>query len=217
MNRHSYFPEINNVPSPLLLLTEDTDLLIQIRASELCDNIDLYRSFSNQLKRHNSEAAQTRAEFILRQLEGDISEHFFLNHCEKWGIPIFKEELVTAADFKYGFLWTFRDHSTSYVEDQEARHWFYTHKEAQFIMNYEFWHCDNGNEEISIQQYGSYAAIIRRFVKQQQYEALISPIFSKTDLRTFMVSYDEEREGLPIEDVLEILENNPNWNYKTIN
>lgn len=216
MSRENYFPVINKNTSPLLLHPEDADLLIQIRCSELCDNLDLYRSFANLLKQHHSEAAQTRAEFILRQSEGDVSEDFFLKHCEKWGIPVFREELLTATDFKYGFLWTFRDHSTSFGEDQEARNWFYTHKEAQFIMRYQFWDWSNDDKEIVYDHSGNYSSIIRMMVQQQQYEALISPVFSKSDLTSFIVSYDETKEGLPIEDIMEILGNNPNWNYKTI-
>lgn len=211
MSRENYFLEIYHNPSPLLLHPEDADLLIQIRSSDLCDNLDLYRSYANLLKQHHSEAAQTRAGFILRQTEGDVSQDFFLDHCEKWGIPIFSEGLLTAADFKNGFLWTFRDHSTSFGEDQEALHWFYTHKEAQFIMHYQFWDWSNDDKKIVDDHSGNYSSIIHLLVQQQQYEALISPVFSKAELSSFIFSYDETKEGLPIEDILEIIGDNPNW------
>jgi hypothetical protein len=119
---------------------------------------------------------------------------------------------VTVDDFKNGFLYTFRDHSTSWCEDGEARDWFFNSIEARFARNYEFWACDNGPEEILLNASGDYKNIMWTIVKDyQDYSALASAIFTKQDMQDFYNNFDEEKGSYYKEDLLEMIEENPNW------
>ncbi len=211
MGRQEYFDKIKAIHSPLLLLGNSLDIFL----NSLSDNEPTIEScihIAKQLQTFDNNAAQTRAEFILKQCNGNISEDFFFEHCESWGIPKFEEELLLASDFKNGFLHTFRDHSTSWSEDQEAREWFYNHVECRFIKNYEFWACDNGPDEIILKENGNYKAMLWTLVKNHQdYYALVSPEFSFGELQKYAESFNEEDEAIEKEELLEILSNNPNW------
>ena len=119
---------------------------------------------------------------------------------------------MTVDDFKNGFLFTFRDHTTSWCEDREARDWFFTSVEARFTRHYEFWACDNGPEEILFNTSGSYKDIMWTILRDyQEYSALKSSVFARQDLKNFYDNFDEENGGYYKKDLLEIMEENPNW------
>jgi hypothetical protein len=212
MDRPSYFEEMNSVTSPLLLLADQLDTAIKARTNDLPETVDIYLNFADQLSQLNNETAKTRASFIRMQCGGIDTKDFFEQHRESWGIPKFEEDLVTVDDFKNGFLFTFRDHSTSWCEDGEARDWFFNSVEARFVRHYQFWACDNGPEEILLSTSGDYKSIMWTIVKDyQDYSALASPIFTKQDLLDFYNDFDELIGDYDKEDLLEMIEENPNW------
>jgi hypothetical protein len=146
------------------------------------------------------------------QCEGIDTETYFEQHRESWGIPKFEEELLTVDDFSHGFLFTFRDHSTSWCEDIEARDWFFKSIEACFVRHYQFLACDKGPEEVLLSTSGDYKSIMWTIVNEyQDYSALTSPIFTKQDLQEFYINFDKEKGDYTKEDLLQIIEENPNW------
>jgi hypothetical protein len=59
---------------------------------------------------------------------------------------------------------------------------------------------------------GDYKSIMWTIVKDyQDYSALASPIFTKQDLHDFYNHFDEEKRGYDKKDLLEMIEENPNW------
>lgn len=212
MDRATYFEEINSVTSSLLLLADRLDTVIQARTDDLSEPIEVYLDFADQLSQLDNDEAKTRAAFIQMQCGGIDTEDFFEQHRESWGIPKFEEDLLTVDDFKNGFLFTFRDHSTSWCEDGEARQWFFSSSEARFVRHYQFWACDNGPEEILLSASGDYKSIMWTIVRDyQDYSALVSPIFTKQDLQDFYDRFDEEKGDYYKEVLLEMIEENPNW------
>ncbi len=212
MDRELYFQRLNSLVSPLLKYPNFIKKIGQIRTNELREPIDLYLEFADLLAESGESSSKTRGQFIRFQCGGIDSEEFFEVHRESWGIPKFEEDLVTVEDFKNGFLWKFRDHSTSWNEDGEARNWFFHHVEARFVRHYEFWACDNGPKEIVFSNNGDYKTIMWRLVKiYQDYSALASPIFSNKELAEFYNNFDEDEGDYLKEDLLEIIETNPNW------
>src|SRR6187401_2156958 len=121
MDRASYFEEIKSEKSPLLLLPDQLDIVIKSRTNDLSEPFDVYLDFAEQHLQMDSDTAKTRAAFTRMQCGGMDTEDFFEQHRQSWGVPKFEEDLVTVDDFKNGFLHTFRDHSTSWCEDREAR------------------------------------------------------------------------------------------------
>ena len=129
-----------------MLLRDQLDAVIKSRTNELTENMDVYLDFAERLSQVDNDEAKARATFIRMQCSDIDTEDFFEQHRESWGIPKFEEDLLTVDDFKNGFLFTFRDHSTSWCEDAEARDWFFKSVESRVARNYEFWACDNGPE-----------------------------------------------------------------------
>ncbi|MEJ1241082.1 hypothetical protein WBG78_23240 [Chryseolinea sp. T2] len=212
MNRTAYFKKINSVSSPLLLLPADLDSVVKIRANDMLESKTVYLDFADKLSQFQNEAAKTRATFIRMQCDGKEAGYFFEQHRESWGIPKFEEDLLRVNEFKNGFLFTFRDHSTSWCEDAEARDWFFKSVEARFARNYEFWACDNGPEEIVSSTSGDYKTMMWTIVRDyQNYSALASSVFTKQDLKDFYNNFDEEDGDYYKEDLLEMIEENPNW------
>ena len=200
------------MPSPLLLLRDQLDTVIKIRTDDLSEPNDIYLGFADQLSQLDSDTARTRAAFIRLQCGGIDTKDFFEQHRESWCIQKFDEDLVNVDDFKNGFLYTFRDHSTSWCEDGEARDWFFNSIEARFVRHYQFWACDNGPEEILFSTSGDYKSIMWTIVKDgQDYSALASAIFTKQDLQDFYNNFDEEKGDYYKEDLLVMIEENPNW------
>ena len=194
MDRASYFKKVNSINSPLLFLTDQLDTIIKARTIDLKETVDVYLDFAEKLSQVGSDSSKTRASFIRMQCNGINAENFFEEYCESWGIPKFREELVLVDDFKNGFLNTFRDHSTSWCEDREARDWFFKSVEARFVRHYQFWACDNGPEEILLSKSGDYKSIMWTIVKDyQDYSALASPIFIKQDLQNFYNTFNEKK------------------------
>ncbi|MBU6119248.1 hypothetical protein [Hymenobacter siberiensis] len=94
---------------------------------------ELRLELAQRLEAVETEASKTRAAFIRNQ----EAQNFNANR-EAWGIPGFSEELVEIDDFKKGFLWRFRAHTTSWSHNQYADEWFYTSLEARSVTRYEF-------------------------------------------------------------------------------
>jgi hypothetical protein len=212
VDRGTYFEKINSITSPLLLLTHQLDKMIQVRTNDLTESINPYLTFADQLGQQPNDAAKTRAEFIKLQCDKKETKQFFEQHRESWGIPKFEEDLLTVDEFKNGFLWTFRDHSTSWYEDAEARDWFFNSIEARFTRHYQFWACDNGPDEILLSTSGDYKSIMWTIVRDyQDYSALASSVFTKQELTSFYNTFDEKSGDYDKEDLLEMIEENPNW------
>jgi hypothetical protein len=212
MRRPEYFAEIDSLHSPLLLLSCEWENIIQIRTNDLSESLEGYFAFADKLFELDVDIAKTRSQFISMQCRGIESEKFFEQHRESWGIPKFREDLVTVGDFKNGFIHTFRDHSTSWCEDFEAREWFYKSPESRFVRHYQFWACDNGSDEILLRINGDYKSILWTIVNDHQdYSPLISPVFTTQELEDFYESFEEDISGFTKEDLLDILKQNPNW------
>lgn len=212
MDRAFYFQEINSVTSPLLLLPNELDTVIQLRTNDLSESIDIYLDFAGKLSQLDNESARTRSAFIRMQCEGIDTEDFFEQHRESWGIPRFEEDLLMVDDYKNGFLFTFRDHSTSWCEDGKARDWFFKNIEARLVRHYQFWACDKGPKEILLSTNGDYKKIMWTIVQDyQDYSALESPTFTKQELQEFYNHFNEKEGDYSKEDLLEIIKENPNW------
>ena len=212
MDREFYFQQVNSVDSPLLFLPNSLEALQKNRTCDLSESTEPYFKFADMLSQFHNNATKSRAEFIRMQCKGISTRKFFEKYQESWGIPKFKEELITDDDFKNGFLFTFRDHTTSWCEDVEARQWFFNNIEARFVRHYKFFTDNNGTEEIITSTSGNYKSIMWEIVNNyQDYSALASPFFSRQDLQNFYKTYDEEIGGFDKETILEYLQENPNW------
>jgi hypothetical protein len=209
MDRVTYFENIRSVESPLLLLTAGIDKIMLAAANDCVDEL---LAFADQLSAIGTVPATTRAAFIKLQCKGINTEDLFEAYCESWGIPRFEEDLIKVDDFKNGFLWTFRDHTSSWSEDEEARDWFYTHHEARFARRYEYWGRDSGPEEMLLMESGDYKSMLWSIVKKHaDYTPFISPVFSQEELVIFYDQFDEREYDFDIESLLQIMEQNPNW------
>jgi len=180
---------------------------------DLSDELDkLVKSNSflevaSRLEKQQSTAAKSRAAFIREQ----DAENFQANR-ESWGIPEFKEGLVEIGDFQHGFLRTFRAHSTSWSENQYADEWFLTSFEARTVTRYEFWHCDNGPDEMDFAFTGDYKSILKQLLAEHVHEVLISPAFSGEELAEYIANFSEEDEDYELENVIEeYISRNPNF------
>jgi len=196
-------------------MLEDIDgihLLASIRTKELSESLDLYIKVAQQLQSTNRHDYISRAKFILEQINGNDGKGIFDKSREDWGIWNFDEDILTIDDFKRGFLWCFRDHTTSWNDNQRAKTWFLTSIEGMFVRRYELWTCDNGFDECIEIKEGSYKEILLSLLKDGDYEVLCSPAFSKSELEDFIKNYDEETGDYAIEDIIEEhIEANPNY------
>ena len=105
---------------------------------------------------------------------------------------------------------TFRDHTTSWSEDVESRHWFFTNIEARFVRRYEHWSSEDGcDESMSIE--GDYKSILDSIIEEGIYEPLISPVFSKAELISFYENFDKNKLGFDNKSLLDIIKQNVNW------
>lgn len=153
--------------------------LLPRRTLELDEPLALYEAVIRDLR----ELAPARAEFIERQCAGEVADDLFDRYAEAWGIPTFEEDLVSASDFRRGFLYVFRDHTDSWSENLLARHWFYTSPEAQFARRYELWSAEEGEEEERVDlREGDYRSIVHGlFEEGEEYAALVSPAFGAAE------------------------------------
>ena len=109
-------------------------------------------------------------------------------------------------------MWRFRDHTTSWAENQHAQEWFLTSVEAQTITCYEFWSCDNSPKKCDEVITGSYKQILEELLEAGIYEVLISPVFTTRELTDFMHAYDEDENDFALEEVVEnYISHNPNF------
>lgn len=186
--------------------------LIQSRTLHLTEDTTLYLPVADELERTGDKNLIKRAEFIRRQCNGDKAENIFNNYRENWGIPNFKEDLVTVADFQRGFLYRFRDHTTSWSDNQNAKEWFLNSFEARFVQIYELWSCNNGLEEIIETRTGDYKTILKSLLADRNYEVLTSSIFTKTELHDFIRNYRPVDGDFSIDEIIEDYINaNPNY------
>jgi tetratricopeptide (TPR) repeat protein len=97
---------------------------------------------------------------------------------ERWGIPDYREDLVLAEDFRDGLLWRFRDHSTAFSDNMQAKTWFLCSPEARFVQQYDF--------EGGLEGQGPYKALVEREVAwglPGSISVLDSPVFGLGDYR----------------------------------
>jgi len=186
--------------------------LIQSRTLDLTEDKNLYLTAAVELELTGELELVKRAAFIRGQCDNENVDKLFSENREKWGIPNFKEDLVTIDDFKKGFLHKFRDHTTSWTENQEAKEWFLNSLEARFVQVYELWSCDNGPEEIIDTRTGDYKTILKSLLADGDYDVLTSPIFTKNDLDDFINEYRPSDGDLSVDDIIEdYINENPNY------
>lgn len=199
----------------MLSILEDIEgwnLLAALRTNDFSESIDPYYSFANLLEATNRHNYITRAAFIREQCNGLDGKELFDKYRENWEINDFEEDLISAEDFKRGFLWRFRDHTTSWSDNQNAKDWFLTSAEAWFVRRYEFWSCDKGyNECIDVRE-GSYKEILLSLLEDGDYQVLSSPAFTKSELEDFIKNYKPIEGDFTIEEIIEdYIEINPNY------
>ena len=207
-DRKKYFDSINSNHSPILQFADRFGQLLKDTESNSMEDLLLYAS---NLESSNVESIKARGTLIRLQCRGLEAEDLFEAYRESWGIPIFHENLLTVSDFKNGFLWKFRDHTSSWSEDQEAREWFYTNIEARFVRKYEFWSTDRGSEEVLFRKSGKYKEILSALIQEAEFGPLISPIFTKEELQSFIDLHDEDDLGIQKEVLTDIIQQNINW------
>jgi len=178
----------------------------------MTEDTNLYLAFADELDKTNQVELIKRAEFVRRQCNGEVADKIFEENREAWGIPKFREELLTADDFKRGFLYRFRDHTTSWSDNQIAKEWFLNSDEARFVQVYEFWICDNGPDEIFMTKTGDYKTILNSLLADTDYEVLTSPAFSREELENFIRTHQPDEGDFPMEELIEFyISRNPNY------
>ncbi len=207
-DRKKYFDHINANLSPILQFTDRFDQLLKAAKNNSIEDLLFYASY---LESSDADSIKARGTLIRLQCQGLEAEDLFEAYRESWGIPAFQENLLTVSDFKNGFLWKFRDHTSSWSEDEEAREWFYTNIEARFIREYEFWTDDRGSEERMFVKSGSYKEILSALIQEAEFGPLISPVFTKEELQSFIDHHDEDDLGIQKEALTDIIEQNINW------
>jgi CRISPR/Cas system-associated protein Cas5 (RAMP superfamily) len=186
--------------------------LIQLRTPGLTEDISLYLNVADEFEKTDHKELIKRADFIRRQCSGDKAEKLFNNNRKSWGIPNFSEDLVTVDDFKRGFLYKFRDHTTSWSDNQKAKKWFLNSFEAKLVQVYEFWSCDNGKEEIIETRTGDYKSILKSLLAQGDYEVLTSPTFRKQELDDFVRTHLPMDGDFTVDEIIsEYINVNPNY------
>lgn len=194
--------ELINQPSILAAVVDS-----QTELENIGDSNELRLILAQRLEALETDASKSRAAFILNQ----DAENFNANR-EAWGIPIFSEELVEIDDFKNGFLWRFRAHTTSWSHNQHADSWFYTSLEARSVTRYEFWNCDDGPEKVDFVLTGNYKSILEQLLEEHVYEVLVSPAFSTEELADYIDNFSEDDEDYSLDEVIEdYISQNPNF------
>ena len=178
----------------------------------MTEDISLYLTVADEFERTGDKELIQRAEFIRRQCNGDKADNLFNDNRESWDIPDFSENLITADDFKRGFLYKFRDHTTSWSDNQKAKEWFLNSIEARFVQVYELWSCDNGPEEIVETKTGDYKTILKSLLAGGDYEVLTSPTFSKQELDDFVRTHRPSDGDFTVDEIIEdYITVNPNY------
>lgn len=171
--------------------------ILAARTAAQDEPLELYLAAARELR----PQAPARADFIEAQCNGDEAEELFEIYREAWDIPKFDEGLISAHDFRRGFLWTFRDHDESWTQDKLARQWFFTSPEALFARRLELWSAESGEEELADEREGSYGELVRAIFGDGEGDvgALVSPAFSARDFafeRARLLKNDPELRDL---------------------
>lgn len=191
---------------------ENIDLLAAIRTNDLSEPIEPYIIILKKLEATIRPDFISRAKFVLEQINGNDGKDLFDKFREDWGIWKFDENILTVDDFKRGFLWRFRDHTTSWSDNQKSKAWFLTSPEGMFVRRYELWSCDNGVDECIEVREGSYKEILISLLEAGDYEVLCSPVFSKSELNDFIKTYDPRKGDYTIDEIIkDYIEVNPNY------
>ena len=150
---------------------------------------------------------------MIRYTVGSFSDYSKADkYRQEWGVDNFDEDIVSVNDFKRGFFYTFRDHTTSWSDNQKAKEWFLTSIEGRFIRRYELWSCDNGIDECIEMREDSYKEILLSLLKDCDYEVLTSPVFSKSELNEYIKSFKQQAGDYTIEEIIEdYIERNINY------
>lgn len=192
---------------------ENLELLASIRTIDLSEPVNIYLKVIDELQSTNRHNYVSRANFIYEQLNNKNCNDLFDKFRVDWDICNFDENILTVDDFKRGFLWCFRDHTTSWNDNQKAKTWFLTSPEGLFVRRYEFWSCDKGIDECIDVREGSYKEILLSLLKDGDYEVLCSPVFSKSELTDFIKNYQVKNGDYEIEEIIEdYIQANPNYN-----
>ncbi|GAB2720765.1 hypothetical protein GCM10011495_36150 [Hymenobacter frigidus] len=201
-NREMLIEELVKLPSILTAVVDSPEELENVGKSN-----ELRLELAQRLEALETEASKSRAAFIRNQ----DAENFNANR-EAWGIPSFSEGLVEIDDFKNGFLWKFRAHTTSWNHNQHADEWFHTSLEARSVTRYEFRNCDEGPGKVDFVLTGNYKSILQQLLADHIHEVLISPVFSKDELAEYIDNFSEDEEDYLLEDVIEdYISRNPNY------
>ena len=196
-------------------MLEDIDQIEQLaatRTSDFSEPIEPYLRIADKLEATYRYNFISRAKFIREQCEDKTGKELFDKYREDWDIWNFDENLVTVEDFKRGFLWRFRDHTTSWNDNQKAKTWFLTSPEGLFVRRYELWTWNNHFDECIEIKEGSYKEILLSLLKDGDYEVLCSPVFSRSELEDFIKSYYSQNGDYTIEEIIEdYIEANPNY------
>lgn len=191
---------------------EQIELLASTRTNDMSEPLELYLKVAEQLEATYRYEYISRASFIREQCSGHSGKELFDKHREDWGIWNFDEDIITVNDFRRGFLWCFRDHTTSWNDNQKAKTWFLTSPEGLFVRRYEFWTWDKGYDECIEVREGSYKDILLSLLKDGDYKVLSSHVFSKSELQSFINSYVPKDGDYSIEEIIEdYIEANPNY------
>ncbi len=196
----------------MLISSNQLQKLLKSRANVLSEPVDLYLEIADEFEHTGKEELKARAIFIREQCEGKSGQLVFDKYREIWGIPNFRENILSVDDFKRGFLWTFRDHTTSWSDNQNAKVWFLTSEEARFVRHYEFWSWDNEFDECLEKRDGTYKTILDDLLKDGDYEVLQSPVYTNEELFGFIKSYFPKDGDFTIEEIIEdYISKNPNF------
>jgi hypothetical protein len=182
------------------------------RRVDLSEPHNLYKEIAAALEKFNRHDLKARASFIRDQCAGFEARPIFQKYREKWGIPIFRDDLVNLGDFKRGFLYRFRDHVDAMTDSAQAKHWFLHSEEARMTRRYERWSREGGFDECKLVIEGNYKEILVQLLGQGDYAALQSAVFSKSDLDAFMAAYKPKAGDPSREEVIRLhLSANPNY------
>ncbi len=196
----------------MLAHINDITLLSSNRTIDLSEPTDLYFKAASELRSTKRHHCISRGDFILAQLSGKDGREIFDAHREEWGIGLFEENILIADDFKRGFLWCFRDHTTSWNDNQKAKNWFLTSPESTFVRRYAFRTCDRGFDECVEIREGSCKEIPIALLTDGDYDVLRSPAFSKTELTNFIETYQPRNGHYEIGEIIEGYSSaNPNY------
>jgi len=186
--------------------------LIDSRTDDLSEPTDIYLKVAEFLKHQREDIYVSRAQFITEQCLDEPGEEIFSRYRELWGIPQFDENIVSINDFRRGFLFTFREHTTEWSDNQIAKEWFLTSFEARFIRRYELWTWQSGFDECLEIRKGSYKEILQSLIKDGDYSVLSSPAITNEELNAFVKNFQQVEGDYSLEEIIaDYISSNPNY------